>query len=85
MPVYTYINELHYQYMYNELANAHLIDSLLYCSIFTAPTCFNANASSSGSSHSLPAKLYKRVHTALVVFLETFTFVFRIVKTLKQL
>jgi hypothetical protein len=36
--------------------NALLIGSLLYCSLFIAPTCFNANASSSGSSYSLPAK-----------------------------
>jgi hypothetical protein len=33
--------------------NEHLIDSLLFCSLFIAPTCFNANASSSGSSYSL--------------------------------
>jgi hypothetical protein len=48
--------------MYNEQTDSHLIDSLLYCSTFTAPTCSNANASSSGSSYSLPAKLHKRVH-----------------------
>jgi hypothetical protein len=28
--------------MYNEQTNAHLTDSLLYCSIFIAPTSFNA-------------------------------------------
>jgi hypothetical protein len=33
-------------YMYNEPSNAHPIDSLLYCSIFIATTCFNTNASS---------------------------------------
>jgi hypothetical protein len=37
--------------------------TLLY---YIAPTCFNANASSSGSSHSVPAKLHKRVHAVLV-------------------
>jgi len=31
--------------MHNEQTNAHLIDSLLYCCLFIAPTCFNANAS----------------------------------------
>jgi len=45
-----------------------LIDSLLYCSLFIAPTCFNVNASSSGSSHLVPAKLYKRVHAVLMFF-----------------
>jgi hypothetical protein len=30
--------------------NAHLFDSLLYCSVFIASTCFNTNASSSESS-----------------------------------
>jgi hypothetical protein len=54
--------------MYNEQTNANLIESLLHSSILTAATCFNANASSSGSSYSLPAKLHKRVHTVLVVF-----------------
>jgi hypothetical protein len=41
---------------------------LLYCSLFVAPTYFNANTSSSGSSPSVPAKLHKRVHAVLVVF-----------------
>jgi hypothetical protein len=54
--------------MYNEQTNAHLIDSLLYCSIFIASTCFNANALSSGSPHLVPAKLHKHVHPVLVVF-----------------
>jgi hypothetical protein len=49
-------------YMYNEQTNTHFIDSLLYCSLFIVPTCFNANASSSGSSYSRPAKLRKDVH-----------------------
>jgi hypothetical protein len=70
--------------MYNEQTNAHLIECLVYCSLFIAPTCFNANASSSGSSHLVPAKLHKRVHAVLVLFLKTITFFFRIVKTLKQ-
>jgi hypothetical protein len=53
----------------NKQTNKHtLTDNLLYCSIFFPPTCFNANASSSGSSCSVPAKLYKRVHAVLVVF-----------------
>jgi len=54
--------------MYNEQTNAHLTDFLLHCSLFIAPTCFDANASSSGSSQSVPAKLHKRVHAVLVVF-----------------
>jgi hypothetical protein len=56
-------------YMYNERPNAHLIEHLLYCSLPVAPTCFNINASFSGSSHLVPAKLRKRVHEVLVVFL----------------
>ena len=55
-------------YMYNEQTNAYLIDSLLYYSLFIAPAYFNANASSSRSSHSVPAKLHKHVHALLVVF-----------------
>jgi len=54
--------------MYNEQTNAHLTDILLYCSLFIAPTCFDANMSSSESSHLVPAKLHKRVHAVLVVF-----------------
>jgi len=54
--------------MYNEQTNTHLTDSLLYCSVFITPTCFNVKVSSSGSSHSVPAKLHKRVHAVLVVF-----------------
>jgi hypothetical protein len=54
--------------MYNEQTNTHLIDSLLHGSLIIAATCFNANASSSGSSYSLSAKLHKRVHAVLVVF-----------------
>jgi hypothetical protein len=50
--------------------HAHLIDSLLYRSLFIAPTCFNANASSSGSSHSVPAKLYKYVRAVLARFIK---------------
>jgi vancomycin permeability regulator SanA len=55
--------------MYNEQTNAHLIDILLYCSLFIAATCFNANGPSSGSSYSVPAKFNKRVHAVLDVFL----------------
>jgi len=40
---------------------------LLYGSLFIAPTCFGANASSSGSSDPVLAKLHKRVHAVLVV------------------
>jgi hypothetical protein len=71
--------------MYNEQTNAHLIDSLLFCSVFITPTCFNANALSLVSSYSVPVKLHKRVHAVLMVFLkEIFTLgFFRIVKTLK--
>jgi hypothetical protein len=54
--------------MYNEQTNAHFIDSLLYCSLFIAPTCFNANVPSLGGSYSLPAKLHKRVHAVFVMF-----------------
>ena len=43
--------------MYSEQTNAHLIDSSLYCSLFTVPTRFNANSSSSGSSHSVPERV----------------------------
>jgi hypothetical protein len=55
--------------MYNEQTNAHLIYSLLYrFFVYFAPTSLNANASSSGSSYSLPAKLLTRVHALLVIF-----------------
>jgi hypothetical protein len=37
--------------MYNEQTNAHLTDSLLYCSVFIAPTCFNSNAGPSQLQH----------------------------------
>jgi hypothetical protein len=57
--------------MYNEQTDAYVTDSLLYCSLFIAPTCFNVNMSSSGSSHSVPAMLHKRVH-AVLVFLKKF-------------
>jgi len=43
---------------------------------YIAPTCLNANASSSESSHSVPAKLHKRVYAVLVVFLKSFKFLF---------
>jgi hypothetical protein len=56
-----------FYYTYNEQTNAHLIDSLLY-RFFIAPARFNANALSSGSSYTLPAKLHKSVHAVLVVF-----------------
>jgi len=42
--------------MHNEQTNAHVIDSLLYCALFMAPTRFNANASSPGSSHLVVTK-----------------------------
>jgi hypothetical protein len=45
----------------NEQTHAHLNDSLLYCSLFITPACFNGNASSLGSSHLGPAKLGKRI------------------------
>jgi len=63
--------------------NVHLIDSLLYCCLFIAPTPFNANASSSGNFHSVHAKLHKYVYAVSVVLKKAFTFFFRIVKTLK--
>jgi hypothetical protein len=70
---------------YNKQTNADLIDSLLYCSLFIAPTCFMANAPSSGSSYSVPAKLRKRVHPVLVVFCKKLSHSpFRIVKTCKN-
>src|SRR5215469_13663448 len=48
--------------------NEHIIDSLLYCSLFTAPTRFNANVPSSGSCYSVPAKLHKHVHIRFSFF-----------------
>jgi hypothetical protein len=45
--------------MYNKQTNAHSIASVLYSSLFIAPTCFNDNASFSGSSYSAPDKLHK--------------------------
>jgi hypothetical protein len=36
-------------YRYNEQTNAHSIDSLLYCSIFIAPTCFNTKRHPQGA------------------------------------
>jgi hypothetical protein len=72
------------QYIYNEQTNSHLMDSLLHCSLFIAPTYFNANTSSSGSFYALPAKLHKRVHAVLVVFLKNFHIrLFRTITTLK--
>jgi hypothetical protein len=71
--------------MHNVQTNAHLIDSLLHRSIFIAPTCFNAKASSSESSYSVPAKLHKRVHAVLVVIFKKLSdSLFRIVKTLQH-
>jgi hypothetical protein len=71
--------------MHNEQTNAHLIDSLLYCSVFIAPACFNANASSSGNFYSVTAKLHKRVHAALLVFFKKLSHcLFRNVKTIKH-
>jgi len=71
--------------MYIEQTNAYLMDSLLYCSLFIAPTCCNANASSSGSHHLVPAKLYELVHVVLVIFIIYFHIrFFRVVKTLKR-
>jgi hypothetical protein len=55
-------------HMYNKQRHAHWIDSLSYCSIYTAATRFNAKASSSGSCYFVPAKLHKPVHAVLVVF-----------------
>jgi hypothetical protein len=52
----------------NKQTNAQLIGSLLYCSLFIAPTCFNTNVSSPGSSYSVSAKLHKRLHAVLVGF-----------------
>ena len=65
--------------MYIEQTNAHLIDSVLYCSLFIVSTCFNAKVSSSGSCYLVPAKIHKRVHAVCVVFFLIFTFVFRAV------
>jgi len=48
--------------------NAHLTDIILYRFLFIAPTCFVV--SSSGSCHSVSAKLHKRVHAVLVVFFQ---------------
>jgi hypothetical protein len=58
--------------MYNEKTNAHLIESLGYHSVFIAPTCFNANTSSSGSSYSVYAgpsskNINNKIHRAIVL------------------
>ena len=66
--------------MYDAPTDAHLTDSLLHCSLFMAHACFNASASSSGISQSVPAKLHKPVHAVLVEFKKKkkpFTFVFQ--------
>jgi hypothetical protein len=55
--------------VYNKQTDAHVMTVCYSVSLFTAPTCFNANSSSSGSSCLLPAKLHKCVHAVLVVFL----------------
>ena len=71
--------------MYIEQTNPHMSASLLYCSLFIAPTCFNVNTSYSGSSHLVPAKLHKRVHA---VWWSSFSKLslsfFRVVKILKH-
>jgi hypothetical protein len=78
----TKTEKLHNNFMYNEQTNAHLLEVLLYCSLFIAPTCVSANLSSSGSSYLVPAKLHNHVHTVLVVFfLRNFHLSFRIIKT----
>jgi hypothetical protein len=56
-----------YIYIYNEHTNAHLIGSLLNRSLFIAPTYFNANASYSGGSYSVSAKLNERVHAVFIL------------------
>jgi hypothetical protein len=72
--------------IYNEQTNAHIIHSLLHSSIFITPTCSNTNASSSGSSYWVPAKVHKRVHAVWVVFCKKISHsLFRIVKTLNDL
>jgi hypothetical protein len=47
--------------------------STIYCTAlyYTAPTCFDAIASSSGSSQSVPAKLHKYVNAVLVIHFKT--------------
>ena len=55
-------------HMYNEQTDEHSNDSLLYRSLFIAPKYFSANASSSGSFQSVPAKLHKRVHAVSVIY-----------------
>jgi hypothetical protein len=70
--------------MYKEQTKAHLIDSLLYCSVFIVPTYFKTNESSSVSSYSLLAKLHKHVHAVLVVFCKKLSrSLFTILLTLK--
>jgi hypothetical protein len=71
--------------MYNEQTNAHLIDSLLYCSLFIVLTGFSTNAPSSGNSYLVPANLHNRFHAVGVVFFKKLSHsAFRITKTLKQ-
>ena len=73
--LFTFILPCIFHYMYNEQTNAHLINKfLLYCSLFIALTCFNADTSSSGSPKSVPAKLHKCVHAVLVVLVHFSTF-----------
>jgi hypothetical protein len=56
--IQTTVTDISMEDMYNEETNAHLINSLLNCSLFIVPTCSNDDASSSGSSYSLPTKLH---------------------------
>jgi len=44
--------------MYNKQTNAHLIDNFIILFLFIAATCFDANMSSPGSSHSVLVKLH---------------------------
>jgi hypothetical protein len=58
--------------MYNKQTNAHLIESLGYQSIFIAPTCFNTNMSSSGSSYSVYAgpsskNMNNKIHRTIIL------------------
>ena len=75
MRVLRVTHNLLYVYMYIEQTKPHMINSLLYCSLFIALNMFQGQRVILRSSHSVPAKLHKRVRAVLVVFFKTSIFV----------
>ena len=61
----------HINFFNNEPINAQLVNSWLYCSLLNCPYGFDAIASSSGSSYSVPTKLLKYVNAVLVRHFKT--------------